>query len=240
MKLVLMEFLSLDGVSQGPGSPDEDTSDGFTQGGWFVPYLDETFLRMVGSWVSEADAFLFGRRTYEEFARAWPQQTIRPIPIATRLNGLPKYVASHSLDTGRVGADHHFVRRHPRPGRGVEAATRSGAADPRQRPAGPVAAGRRADRRGTAGDRPGHIGPRSEAIPRGRRPSRPAVASQRDDSTRHRDPRLRNRRTSAVRNLRRSMTRASDSWLTSRQSFHLEEQCLGMTPFGNTARPAES
>jgi dihydrofolate reductase len=98
MKLVLMEFLSLDGVSQGPGSPDEDTSDGFMQGGWFVPYLDETFLRMVGSWVSEADAFLFGRRTYEEFARAWPKQTDPTDPIATRLNGLPKYVASHSLD----------------------------------------------------------------------------------------------------------------------------------------------
>jgi dihydrofolate reductase len=98
MKLVLMEFLSLDGVSQGPGSPDEDTSDGFTQGGWFVPYLDETFLRMVGSWVSEADAFLFGSRTYEEFARAWPKQTDPTDPIATRLNGLPKYVASHSLD----------------------------------------------------------------------------------------------------------------------------------------------
>jgi dihydrofolate reductase len=98
MKLVLMEFLSLDGVSQGPGSPDEDTSDGFTQGGWFVPYLDETFLRMVGNWVSEADAFLFGRRTYEEFARAWPKQTDPNDSIATRMNGLPKYVASHSLD----------------------------------------------------------------------------------------------------------------------------------------------
>jgi dihydrofolate reductase len=98
MKLVLMEYLSLDGVSQGPGSPDEDTSDGFTQGGWFVPYLDETFLRIVVDWVSEADAFLFGRRTYEEFARAWPQQTDPDDPIATRLNGLPKYVASHSLE----------------------------------------------------------------------------------------------------------------------------------------------
>ena len=80
MKLVLMEFLSLDGVSQGPGSPDEDTTDGFTQGGWFVPYLDETFLRIVGSWVSEADAFLFGRRTYEEFARLGRSKPIRTIP----------------------------------------------------------------------------------------------------------------------------------------------------------------
>ena len=98
MKLVLMEFLSLDGVSQGPSSPEEDSSDGFTQGGWFVPYLDETFLRIVGNWVSEADAFLFGRHTYEEFARAWPEQTDPNDPIATSLNGLPKYVASHSLE----------------------------------------------------------------------------------------------------------------------------------------------
>jgi dihydrofolate reductase len=98
MKLVLMEFLSLDGVSQGPGAPDEDTSDGFTQGGWFVPYLDEPFLQTVTAWVSEADAFLFGRRTYENFARDWPQMNDPNDPVASRLNGLPKYVASHSLE----------------------------------------------------------------------------------------------------------------------------------------------
>jgi dihydrofolate reductase len=98
MKLVLMEFLTLDGVSQGPGSPDEDTSDGFTQGGWFVPYLDEAFLQVVVNWITEADAFLFGRRTYENFARDWPKQTDPNDPIASRLNGLPKYVASRSLE----------------------------------------------------------------------------------------------------------------------------------------------
>jgi dihydrofolate reductase len=98
MKLVLQEFLSLDGVSQGPGGPDEDTSDGFTQGGWFVPYLEETFLQTVATWVSEADAFLFGRCTYENFARDWPQMNDPNDPIGSRLNGLPKYVASHSLE----------------------------------------------------------------------------------------------------------------------------------------------
>ncbi|MDF4252295.1 MULTISPECIES: dihydrofolate reductase family protein [unclassified Streptomyces] len=95
MKLVLQEFLSLDGVSQGPGSPDEDTSDGFTQGGWFVPHLDEEFDRLSGTWLGEADAFLFGRRTYENFARDWPKMTEHP--NARILNGLPKYVASQSL-----------------------------------------------------------------------------------------------------------------------------------------------
>ncbi len=95
MKLVVQEFLTLDGVSQGPGSPDEDTSDGFTRGGWFVPYLDEEFDRLVGTWLGGADAFLFGRRTYLNFARNWPKMTDHP--FAGIMNGLPKYVASHSL-----------------------------------------------------------------------------------------------------------------------------------------------
>jgi dihydrofolate reductase len=98
MKLVLMQFLTLDGVSQAPGSPDEDTSDGFTRGGWFVPYLDESFMGIVTEWISEADAFLFGRRTYQNFARDWPQMNDPNDPVASKLNGLPKYVASHSLE----------------------------------------------------------------------------------------------------------------------------------------------
>jgi dihydrofolate reductase len=97
MKLVLQEFLTLDGVSQGPGGPDEDTSDGFTQGGWFVPYLDESFIQIVTNWAGEADAYLFGRRTYENFARDWPKVTDPNDPIAASLNGSPKYVVSQSL-----------------------------------------------------------------------------------------------------------------------------------------------
>ncbi|MGI5196408.1 dihydrofolate reductase family protein [Streptomyces sp. CA-288835] len=95
MRLVLQEFLSLDGVSQGPGAPDEDTSDGFTRGGWFVPHLDEAFERLAGAWIEQADAFLFGRRTYLNFARDWPKMTEHP--AAAILNGRPKYVASHTL-----------------------------------------------------------------------------------------------------------------------------------------------
>ncbi len=95
MRLVLQEFLSLDGVCQGPGSPDEDTSDGFTQGGWFVPHMDEELERQASTWLGAADAFLFGRRTYVNFARDWPKMTEHP--AAGILNGLPKYVASHSL-----------------------------------------------------------------------------------------------------------------------------------------------
>ena len=97
MRLTLTEFLSLDGVSQGPGAPDEDTSDGFTQGGWFVPHLDEAFIQLVANWFGEADALLFGRRTYDNFSRDWPQNTDPNDPIAAKMNSLPKYVASHSL-----------------------------------------------------------------------------------------------------------------------------------------------
>ncbi|MCW8380435.1 dihydrofolate reductase family protein [Streptomyces justiciae] len=98
MKLVVQQFLSLDGVSQGPGSPDEDTSDGFTRGGWFVPYLDERFEQLAGAWLGEADALLFGRRTYGNFARDWPRMTDHP--LAAVMNGLPKYVASGHLTEG--------------------------------------------------------------------------------------------------------------------------------------------
>ncbi|AFR05740.1 dihydrofolate reductase family protein [Nocardiopsis alba] len=97
MRLILQEFLSLDGVAQGPGSPDEDTSDGFARGGWLVPHMDEEFLNVVMGWLEGADAFLFGRRTYENFARDWPTMDPAEDPAATKLNGLPKYVASHSL-----------------------------------------------------------------------------------------------------------------------------------------------
>lgn len=97
MRLILMEFLSLDGVSQGPGAPDEDTSDGFTRGGWLVPHMDEEFIQLVVKWVENVDAFLFGRRTYENFARDWPKVTDPDDPFGPKMNGLPKYVASHSL-----------------------------------------------------------------------------------------------------------------------------------------------
>jgi dihydrofolate reductase len=99
MRLTLMEFLSLDGVSQGPGAPDEDTTDGFTRGGWLTPHIDEEFLRTATEWTTRAGAFLFGRRTYENFARDWPKMNDPADPIATALNGLPKYVASQSLTT---------------------------------------------------------------------------------------------------------------------------------------------
>lgn len=100
MKLTVTEFVSLDGVAQGPGSPEEDTSDGFSQGGWLVPHLDEAFIRRTAAWLAQADALLLGRRTYDAFARDWPQITDPGDPFTALMNSLPKYVASHTLTVG--------------------------------------------------------------------------------------------------------------------------------------------
>ncbi|ONI76486.1 deaminase [Kribbella sp. ALI-6-A] len=100
MKVVLTEFVTLDGVSQGPGSPTEDMSDGFTAGGWLVPFLDETFIRRTSQWLGLADGLLLGRRTYEAFARDWPQITDPDDPYTERMNALPKYVVTNTLAEG--------------------------------------------------------------------------------------------------------------------------------------------
>jgi dihydrofolate reductase len=97
MRLTLTQFVTLDGVYQGPGAPDEDTTDGFARGGWMVPHMDQTFITVAAGWLERAGALLLGRRTYEAFAMAWPQNTDPDDPFASRMNALPKYVASHTI-----------------------------------------------------------------------------------------------------------------------------------------------
>ncbi len=97
-KLVVGTFVTLDGVMQAPGGPDEDREGGFTHGGWLVPYFDDKFLQIVTQWTKQAGGFLLGRKTYEMFAASWPKSTDAADENATALNTRPKFVASRTLD----------------------------------------------------------------------------------------------------------------------------------------------
>ncbi|SDC05410.1 dihydrofolate reductase family protein [Streptomyces prasinopilosus] len=96
MRIVITEFISLDGVVQAPGGPEEDTDGGFTHGGWSHAYFDPEVLGgAFDAALGRADALLYGRRTWQTMARAWPRQA--GDPFADRINGLPKYVVSGTL-----------------------------------------------------------------------------------------------------------------------------------------------
>jgi dihydrofolate reductase len=94
--LVAVEFVTLDGVMQGFGSPDEDRDGGFEHGGWGQPYADEVQMNSATTALSSTTTYLFGRRTYEKMERFWPHQADEN-PMAAHLNRAPKYVATRTL-----------------------------------------------------------------------------------------------------------------------------------------------
>ncbi|ASU84289.1 deaminase [Nocardiopsis gilva YIM 90087] len=99
MRIVIIEFMSLDGVVQAPGGAKEDTDGGFAHGGWTAPFFDpEVVGGAFDDALSKAEALLFGRRTWQTMAAAWPGRT--DDPFADRMNAIPKYVV-----TGTLGDD---------------------------------------------------------------------------------------------------------------------------------------
>ena len=96
-KVIVEEFMSLDGVVQAPGGEDEGTTGGFEHGGWHMRYMDEPAQKRALEGIVEAGGFILGRRTYEIFAAYWPNAPKEEQVIAEPLNTKPKYVASRTL-----------------------------------------------------------------------------------------------------------------------------------------------
>jgi len=104
VRIVIVEFMSLDGVVQAPGGPDEDIDGGFAHGGWSHPFFDPEV--MGGAYddaMQQAEALLFGRRTWQTMAAAWPERT--GDPFADRINAMPKYVVSETLGDDQLTWD---------------------------------------------------------------------------------------------------------------------------------------
>jgi dihydrofolate reductase len=96
MRIILSDFISLDGVVQAPGGKDEDTDGGFQHGGWSMPLFEpESMGAVIGEVMGRTEALLFGRRTWDGMAAAWPERA--GDPYADQMNAIPKYVVSRTL-----------------------------------------------------------------------------------------------------------------------------------------------
>ena len=96
MKIIVFSNITLDGVMQAPGRPDEDGRGGFRYGGWATQYQDSTMFEVAGRSMAESGGIIFGRRTYEDFFSVWPKRTDNPFTDV--LNQAPKYVVSRTLE----------------------------------------------------------------------------------------------------------------------------------------------
>ena len=103
MRIIVSEFISLDGVVQAPGGKDEDTDGGFRQGGWSAPFFDpESMGAVIGEVMDRTDALLFGRRTWDGMAAAWPGRA--GDPYADQMNAVRKYVSSRTLSADEAAS----------------------------------------------------------------------------------------------------------------------------------------
>lgn len=98
-KIIVSEFLTLDGVMQAPGGKEEDSSGGFKYGGWQMKYFDDVFSKVIVNGINSAGGFILGRKTYEIFAGYWPTAPVEEQAVAKPLNNRPKYVVSKSLSS---------------------------------------------------------------------------------------------------------------------------------------------
>jgi dihydrofolate reductase len=103
MRIIVTDFVSLDGVSQAPGGPQEDTDGDFRHGGWSTPFFDpDTMGAAIGEVMEQTDALLYGRRTWDVMAGAWPERA--GDPFADQMNAIKKYVVSRTLSADDVAA----------------------------------------------------------------------------------------------------------------------------------------
>jgi len=103
MRIILSDFISLDGVVQAPGGAEEDLDGGFANGGWSMPFFDpESMGAVIGEVMSRTEALLFGRRTWENMAAAWPERA--GDPFADQMNAIDKYVVSTTLSAGEAAS----------------------------------------------------------------------------------------------------------------------------------------